>query len=251
MNWFFARFHQLAEKATVALGFSRYVCISYYTRNYLRLYGIDDKKISVIYPGADHGLFSYQAEGADLIRRRLDLNNGFIYLYYGRPGFFKGVEYLLQAVPLISKKIPRAKLLLILSKEPKAKYNQVLSIIKDLKIENSLILLESTDEEELIKYISGSDCVVLPSLTEGFGFACVESCSVGKPLAATNVGAIPEVISGKHVFINPGSAEEICRGVESVYLEKTEFLPQKRFDWDLCVSKHEHLYNNILKWVKI
>jgi len=247
MNWFNARFHAVVERMVLGLPFNKYACISYYTRNYARLLGISDKKLTMIYPGVDQNLFSYQEENGRLIREKLKLKDNFIYLYFGRPGFFKGVEFLLQAVPLISKAIPKAKLLLILSKEPKGKYKQMLSLIRNLQIRDSVVLLENVHLEDLVKYISGCDCVVLPSLSEGFGFSCVEACSVGKPVVATDIGSIPEVIFGKYVYITPRSPEGVCQGVQEVYSGKVMFRPRKAFNWGECVEKYKEMYFSLLK----
>lgn len=247
LNWFNARVHALIEKSVINLPFDRYICISYYTRNYVRLYGIEDKKLQVIYPGVDYNLFSCRENAGRLIREMLGIRDNFVYLSFGRPGYMKGIEFLVQAVPLISKKIPNSKLLLILSKEPKYKYKQILSIINNLKIKDSVILLESMDINELIKYISCCDCAVIPSLSEGFGFTCVEACAIGMPVVATDVGSIPEIISGNYVFVTPRSPEDICRGVESVYSGKTAFQPKKIFSWEECVDKHEKIYKDLLK----
>jgi len=247
MNWFNAKLHELSEKAAVGLPFDRYVCTSYYTRNQVRMLGIDDKKLAVAYPGIDQELFRYHGEDGRLVRERLGLKGNFVYMYFGRPGFFKGVDVLLKAVPMIAKTIPGSMLVLILSKEPRGVYKRLLSIIKDLKIEDSLILLDSMRIEELVKYISCCDCVVLPSLSEGFGFTCVEACSIGKPVVASEVGSIPEVIFGKHVFIRPRSPEEVCGGVQSVYLGNAAFQPRKTFDWQECAEKHEKIYAGLLE----
>jgi len=50
---------------------------------------------------------------------------------------------------------------------------------------------------ELPSYIAASDCIVVPSLSEGFGFAAAESCAMGKLIVASNVASLPEVVSGK------------------------------------------------------
>jgi len=246
MRWLDARLHELFERAAITVPFDRYICTSYYTRNQVRLLGIDDKKLTVIYPGIDHDLFRHQEEGGRMIRERLGLKENFVYLYFGRPGFFKGVEFLLKAVPLISKKIPESRLMLILSKEPGSKYRQALSLIDDLKIAHSVTLLDSVRIEELVKHISGCDCVVTPSLTEGFGFTCAEACAVGKPVVVADTGSIPEVVSGRYVLVIPGSPEDICRGVESVYNGQTDYLPKRSFDWRQCAEKHEKIYRETL-----
>jgi len=247
MNWFNAMLHAFMERMVLGLPFSKYVCTSYYTRNYVRLLGIDDKKLTMIYPGVDQSLFFYQEGGCCLVRERLKLKDNFIYLYFGRPGFFKGVEFLLKAVPLISRVIPKAKLLLILSKEPKNKYKQMLSLIRNLQIRDSVVLLENVHLEDLVKYISRCDCVVIPSLSEGFGFSCVEACSVGKPVVATDVGSIPEVIFGQYVCITPQSPEGICQGIQEVHSGKVMFRPRKTFGWDECVEQYKKMYFSLLQ----
>jgi len=47
---------------------------------------------------------------------------------------------------------------------------------------------------DLFRIMAMTDILVLPSLTEGMGYAIVEAMAYGKPVVATAVGGVPEVV---------------------------------------------------------
>jgi len=239
--------HKLYERFLFRLPFTRYIAISEYTRDCLvKYFGIPKSKIDVIYCGVDYALFNPVKADGSRVRKQLQLNGEFTYIYYGRPGFTKGVEYLVNAVPMISKKIVNSKLLLILANDPKNRYEDIIKEIKDLKIEDKVILLNPVPREELPDYISAADCVVVPSLTEGFGLAAAEACAMKKPLVATNAGSLPEVACGKYVLVEPRNAKAISEGVIKVYKGHTDVRATKLFTWNECVKRYLNVYAEIL-----
>jgi D-inositol-3-phosphate glycosyltransferase len=246
MNTFTAGIHRLIEKILLKLLFDATVCVSNYTYNSARKIGLKEDKLKTIYNGIDNSLFTPQ-EDKKTSRQELGLpQNSFIYMYYGRPGLSKGVEYLIQAVPLILKVIPDSKLLLILSNDPQDKYKKITEMIRHLKIENIVILLDSVSVNTLIDYISASDCVVIPSLSEGFGFAAAEACAMGKPVVASNVASLPEVISGEYVMVEPADPKSIADGVIRIYKGDIQKSERKTFDWDKCVSQYLDVYRTVI-----
>ncbi len=248
MNHFSILCHKISEKIIVSLPFDKYCCISNYTQSCLLRYGIgiNGNKCVTIYNGVDYELFNPSHADGTRIRKKLGFGDDFIYLYFGRPGISKGLEYLIQAVPLISSSIPKSKLLLILSKDPQVRYTNIISMIKELAIENRVVLLEPVPRNELPSYIAAVGCVVVPSISEGFGFSAAEACAMGKPVVASNIGSLPEVVSGRYVLIEPRSPEAIARGVEKVYKGEVEDKGKKTFIWDECVKNYLGLYAKIL-----
>lgn len=247
MSWFSAQLHQFLERAIISLPFDKHISISKYTRDRLRSSGIKDEKSAIIYNGIDYELFNPSRADGEKIRKKLQLESEFIYMYYGRPGASKGLEYLILAIPIISKEIPNSRSLLILANDPKERYEHIKRMINDLNIEDKVVFLAPVPRDELPSYIEAADCVVIPSLSEGFGFTAGEACAMEKPVVASNVASLPEVVSGKYVLVEPRNPEAIAKGVEKVYRGETENSRRKIFSWDECVRKYLKVYEGVLE----
>ena len=63
--------------------------------------------------------------------------------------------------------------------------------------------------------IAAMDIVVIPSLREGLPLAVAEAMAVGKPIVATAVGGIPEMIENGQtgILVEPRQPEAIARAV--------------------------------------
>lgn len=247
MSYLSAKVHQALERILIALPFDKHICVSRYTRNCLRLYGVKDEKLKVIYNGINNSLFDPEKAKGSQIREKLNLKNEFVYMCYGRPGITKGIHYLIQAVPLISEKIPRSKLMLILTDDPKDRYNTIVKLIRESRIENDMLLLKSVPRNELPDYIAAADCVVVPSISEGFGYTTAEACTMGKPVVATDVGSLPEVVSGRYVLVEPRNPEAIAEGVRMIYENEVKNTDKKIFSWDECVREYLRIYKALLE----
>ena len=243
---------RLIENTILHLPYDGYSCNSKNTMNCLTDWGIDSKKTFLAYPGIDNQLFKQKTdEEAKKIREKLGIKDStFLYAYYGRPGMVKGIEYLVRAVPLVKKEISDSKLLLILSKDPPTKYREMTNLIRTLKLDD-VIVHDSLPREMLPHYIQATDCVVTPSLNEGFGFTCVEACTMGKPVVASNVGSLPEVIFGSYVLVPPRDPEALATGVVKIFRGEHEIGEQKVFLWENTVQKHLKAYYEIISKRKL
>ena len=245
MNVLAAWTHRILERLIVSLPFDVYVSVSVYTAGRLQNYGIRPDKIKVIHNGIDYDLFNPKIHSGKKVRGELGLGNSFIYLYFGRPGISKGVEHLIKAVPLISAGLPDCKLLLILSKQPARGYSMIQSLIKELDIDKDIIQIEPVPRAELPDYIAACDCVVVPSISEGFGFSAAEACAMGKPVVVSNVASLPEVVSGKYVLVQAKSPQAIADGLLFVYNSKAESKDIRVFKWTDCITGYEKIYFNV------
>lgn len=246
LNFFSKELYRLFEKFIITLPFDKYICVSRYTQNCLKLLGKKDANLELIYNGIDYEFWNPEKYNKNIIRGKNNLTDEFIYLYYGRPGVSKGIEYLIQAVPEISKKIPNAKLMLIMSNDPEKRYNYILKIIKELNIEKNIILINSVAFNSLPDYLLSADCIVVPSLSEGFGYTVAESCALKKNIVACDTGSIPEIISGNYVLAKPGNPAAIAAGVQKIYEKKfdDQVNIEKKFTLDDSIEKYLELYKN-------
>ncbi len=249
MKWLSAKIHWFLEKLVIGLKFDKFVSVSKSTEKTVLASGVSKEKSVVVYNGVDYDFFNPEKYDGEEIRKKLGLDKKFIYFFYGRPGISKGLEFLLKAVPIISKQIKNSVLVAIVSKDPtyRKQYSKMLSLIKRLGIQKNVVILKPVSRRELPNYIKAADCVVVPSLTEGFGFTAAEACAMGKPVVASNTTSLPEVVSGKYVLVKPRSAEAIAKGIEMVYNRKFIKCKLKKFELKDNINNYLKIYKKLIK----
>lgn len=249
MNVINAWFHNILERLIYFLRFDKYVAVSKSTKEHLLNLGIKDKKISIVYNGIDYNHWSPKKYNREKIRDLFGLGNRFVYFFSGRPGTSKGLEYLIKAVPIVSKIVPNSVLLALVSKDKayKRRFNFIISLIKRLDIDNKIIIKDPVSYKDLPYYVKSADCVVVPSLAEGFGFAIAEACAMGIPVVATDTGSIPEVISGKFVLVNPRDEKSIAEGIVKVYNGSLKAAPIKKFEIKDNIKGYLSIYDKVIR----
>jgi len=252
MSWLSGKIHEIIEKLIVNLPFSAYVGVSNSTvKNFQK--ANKNKKGITVYNGMDYEFWnSKNIKSNEVLKIKKELRikeNQFTYLFYGRPGPSKGFEYLLKSVKLIKKAIPNSKLVAILSKDKayEKRYNNILKYIEKNELQDHVLIHNPVNYNNLPKYLMASDCVVIPSLTEGFGFTTTESCALGRPVVASNTTSIPEVISGKYILVNPANSKSIANGIIDIYTKKYNKTKIKKFLWKDCIKGYEKIYYSIIK----
>lgn len=248
-NKFKAWLYRYIEKYMMMSNYDKMVCVSNATQKDLLQLRRTHGNSTVIYNGVDKLIEkNFKLDEASNFRIKYNVKKDeFVYLYYGRPGITKGVEYLVRAVQDLNERIPNSRLVLILSDRPEKPYRKTINLINELGLESKILLVPSySNRQELINNLLFSDCIVIPSLTEGFGLTTAESCTLGIPVVASNVGAIPEVISGEHILVEPKSSSEIVRGVIRAWNKDFDFIETREFSWSKMVDGYEQCYLELL-----
>ncbi len=244
--------HNFLEKLIYFLDFNKFVCVSKATLNSFLSSPISEKKkakATYVYDGFDHSLYNPNLYGKDYYKKKLNLQKSFILLSWGRPGISKGFEYLIKAFPLIKQKITNAKLVLMLShdKAYRKNYKRLIKLIEKTDIKDEVIIINPLPTKEKIKLILSADCVVIPSLSEGFGYNIVEACSLGVPVVASNTASIPEVIFGKYQLVQPKDKNSIADGVEKIYKKQYQTSKTKFFTVEDNINGYLKIYDELVK----
>jgi D-inositol-3-phosphate glycosyltransferase len=204
MNRLLGYAYRVFESLVLRLGYAHVITPSDFTRRRLP----DPSRATTIHNAVDHEFW------APSRHRPHDFGHPFVYLYFGRPGVSKGVEYLLEAAEIVRRERPDSRLVLILSREPAAQYRRMLPRIQALG--EHVILLESVRRDDLPSYLLGADCVVVPSISEGFGYSAVEAASLGCRVIATTGHATEELLGDYATFVRPRDAHALAEAVLNV-----------------------------------
>ncbi len=238
--------HEALERAVFWPRYDSYACVSDATAGALaRALPRQRSRITTIHNGFESTHWKTpRTREAKALRKKHDLQGKFVIFAYGRPGASKGFEHLLAAFPLVKKSIPDAKLVLMLSRD--AQYAQKIARF-EREAHADTIFLPSQPYAALPAHLQMADCVVIPSLTEGFGYAVLEAAAAGVPVIASDTTSIPEVIHGKHTLVKPKDPKSIAAGIIAVKKGKWKSTPEKRFPWSANIAAHEKLYTELAK----
>lgn len=162
----------------------------------------------------------------------------------------KGHKYLFEALNLI-KAIPWV-LWVVGDGSRKAELER---LAKDLNLRERIIFLGA--RKNIAEILSGIDIFVFPSLWEGLGLAVLEAAAAGKPIVASRVGGIPEIIDdGKTgILVEPKNVKSLADGLEHVLLgkvdaremgERAREMVKKKFSAEKMVEEYEKLYKELL-----
>ncbi len=241
--------HEFLERLIYLLDFDCYACVSDSTKKDLLKLPIDRKKAVTIYNGVDYEWWDSRKYNGQVIRKRYGLKKNFICLFNGRPGMSKGLEYLIKAMPLICRKIPSVKLLALVSRDKAyaTRYDEMVELIEELKMKDRTLILDSVPYKELPEYVKAADCVVVPSLAEGFGFAAAEGCALGVPVVASDTTSLPEVVSGKFVLVRPKDEVAIAEGVEKVFHHQWQRSKLKKFTIKENINRYTEIYKKLVE----
>lgn len=129
-------------------------------------------------------------------RRVLAIHGSPILLSVGHLVENKGHHIAIQALAIILKEFPQAKLVLV-GEGPERQRLQLL--VERLGVASSVHFAGSQPNSELLHWYSAADVLLLASSREGWPNVLLESMACGTPVIACRVGGIPEIVTDESV----------------------------------------------------
>ncbi len=221
-----------------------FICPSNYLYNLAVKSGIRKDKLSVINNFAS----------PEYLLNKPEYSNQNYFLYAGRLVKEKGLEHLLEAF----SRMPEIKLKIAGEGVNKKALEKLAGKLNLSNVE--FLGLKTLSELELL--YKNSIATILPSVcSEVFGLTIVESFVFGKPVIASNIGGIPEVISDNYngFLVSPGNAEEIKQAVLKLYNNNPLAVEmginarktiEERFTTEIYFEKLVTIYSTFLKNIR-
>lgn len=239
MSKFGARLHHLFEQMLVRLHFYKFVGVSQFTRQALVENGVHPNHAVMIYNGIDYAEFAHDNHRPN--------QEQFTFTFFGRLGMSKGIEIYLQAIQLLPDVSVSVRFQLIIPTEPTPFLREINTIIEQLGIRERLTIKHNLPFGELKKEIANSSAIVIPSYSEGFCFAAVESMAIGTPIISSGKGALAEVISGKHLELDKLDAKSLALTMQKALQGKWKETPLQKFNLNDTVDNYLSLYHSTQK----
>jgi len=233
--------HSIFEQFLLKLPFNHFVGVSKSTSINLVKAGVKKEKISTIYNGIDYTEFQ------DTTVRAIKKQKKFTYTYFGRLGISKGLDLLMEAIPTIKSKYPDSQINLIVPKVPASFLEKIETFIQQQKLSQYILLKHHLSFEALKKEIKASHCVVIPSYSEGFCFAAVETIALGTPVISSDQTALKEVVCGQFIKMDNLSVNSLVSAMEKAKQGQWEQTPIKKFELKETIKQYTQLYQRVLK----
>lgn len=149
--------------------------------------GVPGDRCEVIYNGVD--LERFRPGGADSLRAVLGLQGAVVVGTVGRLVKEKGIETLLEAAPNLRRDVPGVRFLVV-GDGPLRQHLE--GRARDLGVAEIVTFTGGLTGIESV--LRAMDVVVVPSLSEGFSIVVLEAMATGKPVVASRIGGIPEIV---------------------------------------------------------
>lgn len=168
----------------------------------------------------------------------------------------KGHRYLIEAAGRICKDSPKVKFLLIGEEGDGKIKREIEELITKFGLHENIKLLGFRDDVQKLLYLI--DVFVLSSTSEGLPLSVVEAMAASKPVVATSIGGLPEIIipNQSGYLVEPGNSFTLAEKL-SILLRSKDLREQmgkmgrktveEKFSLETMIDNYQNLYKQILK----
>lgn len=243
MTHFFPRF---ARKA------SRIATVSEYSKQDIsNTYGIDSKKIDVVYDGANGMYRPHTDEEKQVIRDRFTGGKPYL-IFISTILKRKNLATLLIAFDRI-KSMDSSGLKLVVVGNRVWWQDELAAAYDGMKHQNDVIMPGHVEPSELAALLSASEALVYPSFFEGFGIPILEAMYAETAVIASNTTSMPEVGGDAVLYIDPTNPDDIAHAINNIAnpiireeLINKGRIQRNKFSWDHTT---ELLWNSITQTI--
>ncbi|MGD0392048.1 MAG: glycosyltransferase family 4 protein [Acidimicrobiales bacterium] len=196
----------------------RFVVVSQFVADQWLALGLDPDQVEVVFNGIDPAEYPIGgAEERSAARRALDIGEDvFVVTCVGRLDREKGVHVLLDAWRRLGLSPDEGALVVMGSS----------TVHRDADAYRAELRAMATDsvrfvpgQRDVVTPLHAADVAVVPSVVqESFGRTVIEALSTGRPVLASRVGGIPEIMSGplRRFLFEQGDAEALAEGLRGL-----------------------------------
>jgi glycosyltransferase involved in cell wall biosynthesis len=217
---------------------------------------VERKKISVVNCGIDLEVFGASETKRRKTRTALNLlDDDRVILFLSLISKQKGADVAIRAFEILSQEASNIKLIVAGDGDylPAAK-----QLAEGLDIADKVIFPGFVRNEDTSLFYNASDVFIFPTLRlESFGIVIAEAMACGKPVIASNIGSIPNVIDNgvNGILIPPGDFRELANQIKRLFndrmyskalSEKAQLKANERFGLNRMVERTIEVFESAI-----
>ena len=170
--------------------------------------GLDPARFVVVHHGHDHRVVEPEDEREVRARRRLEGRRAILCVGAKRP--HKNQEVAIRALAQLDDDV-----VLVLAGHPEAYDVRLRAIASEACVADRVRFVDYVPDAELEALYRLAECVVFPTLSEGFGIPMVEAMERGVPVAASDIPVLCEVGGDAVLYFDPHSPAAAANAIRS------------------------------------
>ena len=252
--------HKILLSRFYFLLINRIISLSKNTEYSLRRVGIPKEKIKIVPPAIDVDSFN---PSVSIIKEDFDFKSDcLLLLYVGDLTKTRGLHVLIEALRIVMTQFPSTKLLMAVNM-PLEKYKkeklEIKEKISSFGLNDNVIPLGIVNNMPQI--MAASDIFIAPYLSiesiADYPLSLLEAMACGKPVIATNVGGIHEIIAHQKngLLIRPNDPVELANAIFYLLNNKEEAikmglegakLVSEKFKTEVVVDELKRIYGVVI-----
>jgi len=203
--------------------------------------GISASKVRTIRNGCNPSVFHLRDRSAARAQLAIDQSAELV-LFVGRLDTAKGIEELLEAFASVANRRPNLRLAFVGDGPGNG---HLRSKAKHLALEDRITLNGACSSQEVAQWLAAANVLALPSYNEGYPNVVIEALSCGRPVIATNVGGILELVNEESgILIAPRDSRALANAIEKAMdrcWDEQSISEQFRRGWDEAADELLHI----------
>ena len=203
-------------------------------RDLVRLYGVDEKKVTVVY----HGVGREKSKSDVEVEQR----NGYFLFVGGRSGY-KNWAWMVRAMaPMLKDGMN-----LVCTGHPFSCEER--RLLRSLGVEERVVQ-RTVGADDFPALYASATAFIYPSRYEGFGLPILDAWAVGCPVVLSRASCFPEIGGDAAEYFELDDAKSLIAAIERAKGKKTVEKGRERlkgFSWEKCAAETAAVYRKVVE----